>query len=88
MKKLFLGLLLLAGILNTTQAQVILSGSYGFDFIVRPGVIFFLNKHLSLEASYGGISFETLRINEGERVNAFQAGLNNAAYGLGVNWLF
>jgi hypothetical protein len=37
MKKLFLGLLLLAGILNTTQAQVILSGSYGFDFIQSEG---------------------------------------------------
>jgi hypothetical protein len=61
---------------------------YSFSTGIRPGVIFFVGKHLSFEASYGGLAFETLRIDDDERVNVFQLGLNNAAYGFGVNWLF
>lgn len=64
----------------------------GFGAGLRPGVMFFLGKHLSFEASYGNLSFVTSKATyEDDSTSRDTYGgleLNNSTFLFGANWTF
>jgi hypothetical protein len=65
-----------------------------FNSQIRPGVLFFVGKHLIMEASFGQLGFQSssvkLENNSNDKLTESEFGfnLNPVTFQMGVNWLF
>jgi len=67
--------------------------TFGLDAGIRPGVIFYVGKHLSFEASFGQFGFTSTRFTDPDNSDNFQTendfGLDlGGTFDFGVNWTF
>jgi hypothetical protein len=83
---------ILNGRFNSPNNQFIPSFDYNnFNVGLRPGAIFYLNKHLAAEVTIGqlGMLLATSNYESDNKITSFQTSANiSDRFSLGVNWIF